>query len=408
MPTLRRRGEAARAVEEPDVDEAATRAIEPIASHLESLETAPDGKVEALGVVNDATEVAAAKELEATQISERDRDHQHPRRQRSHLPTALQFPLVTVLSFSISSLCYSFLSEWSRGELAGISKSLDTWGEVATLAGWRIGRTGTPRRRSVSVLTIPVSDRFELALGWFGNFDSYDLAALNLLAHGPPVYLIATFYNISTATAVSALGIEMLSTFVPFQLLRPLSGAHAGAKNVANREIITDIPIQIYTTILAAAIYSLTLFSAYKTYLPTTLVLYFEGLPSLAPAYTTNFLATLPVTIAFGIAARSFIFTPFVATGETAEDDKLAEFDPATATLGETLAWNVWGYTTREKVVILRTAVAMLVTGVNTYLQTFMTINGVESYGASLYAGAWVGAAFLTGVGLGFVGGGDA
>ncbi|GKT80927.1 hypothetical protein ColTof4_13350 [Colletotrichum tofieldiae] len=408
MPTLRRRGEAARAVEEPDVDETATRAIEPIASHLESLETAPDGKVEALGVVNDATEVAAAKELEATQISERDRDHQHPRRQRSHLPTALQFPLVTVLSFSISSLCYSFLSEWSRGELAGISKSLDTWGEVATLAGWRIGRTGTPRRRSVSMLTIPVSDRFELALGWFGNFDSYDLAALNLLAHGPPVYLIATFYNISTATAVSALGIEMLSTFVPFQLLRPLSGAHAGAKNVANREIITDIPIQIYTTILAAAIYSLTLFSAYKTYLPTTLVLYFEGLPSLAPAYTTNFLATLPVTIAFGIAARSFIFTPFVATGETAEDDKLAEFDPATATLGETLAWNVWGYTTREKVVILRTAVAMLVTGVNTYLQTFMTINGVESYGASLYAGAWVGAAFLTGVGLGFVGGGDA
>jgi len=47
MPTLRRRGEAARTVEEPDVDETTTRAIEPIASHLESLETAPDGTVEA-------------------------------------------------------------------------------------------------------------------------------------------------------------------------------------------------------------------------------------------------------------------------------------------------------------------------------------------------------------------------
>lgn len=199
----------------------------------------------------------------------------------------------------------------------------------------------------------------------------------------------------------------MLSTFVPFQLLRPLSSAHAGAKNAANREILTDIPIQIYTTILAAAIYSLTLFSAYKTYLPTALVLYFKGLPSIAPAYTTNFLATLPVTVAFGIAARTFIFTPFVGTGETAEDGKLAEFDPATATLGETLAWNIWGYTTREKVVILRTFVAMVVTGVNTYLQTYMTIGGVESYGAVVYAGAWVAAAFLTGVGLGFVGGGE-
>ncbi|KAJ0298803.1 hypothetical protein COL5a_009445 [Colletotrichum fioriniae] len=386
MPTLRRRREASRPVEEPEVDETTSNAIEPIASHLERLDTAPDGTVEALAVVNDATEVAAAKETEALQIGERDRDHQHPRKQRSHLPKALQFPLVTVLSFSISSLCYSFLSEWSRGELAGISKSLDTWGEVATLAGWRI---------------------FELALGWFGNFDSYDLAALNLLAHGPPVYLIATFYNISTATAISALGIEMLSTFLPFQLLRPLSGAHAGAKNVANREILTDIPIQIYTTILSAAIYSLTLFTAYKTYLPTTLVVYFQGLPSLAPAYTTNFLATLPVTVAFGVAAKSFIFTPFVATGETSEDEKLAEFDPATATLGETLAWNIWGYTTRAKVVILRTVVAMVVTGVNTYLQTFMTVNGVESYGATAYSGAWVAAAFFTGIGLAFVGGGD-
>lgn len=199
----------------------------------------------------------------------------------------------------------------------------------------------------------------------------------------------------------------MLSTFLPFQLLRPLSGAHAGAKNVANREILTDIPIQIYTTILSAAIYSLTLFTAYKTYLPTTLVVYFQGLPSLAPAYTTNFLATLPVTVAFGVAAKSFIFTPFVATGETSEDEKLAEFDPATATLGETLAWNIWGYTTRAKVVILRTVVAMVVTGVNTYLQTFMTVNGVESYGATAYSGAWVAAAFFTGIGLAFVGGGD-
>jgi hypothetical protein len=31
------------------------------------------------------------------------------------------------------------------------------------------------------------SYRFELGLGWYGKYDGYDLAALSLLSHGPPV-----------------------------------------------------------------------------------------------------------------------------------------------------------------------------------------------------------------------------
>lgn len=30
-------------------------------------------------------------------------------------------------------------------------------------------------------------DSAELAVGWFGDYDGYDLASLSLLAHGPPV-----------------------------------------------------------------------------------------------------------------------------------------------------------------------------------------------------------------------------
>ncbi len=29
--------------------------------------------------------------------------------------------------------------------------------------------------------------RLELGLGWYGNYDGYDLAALTLLSHGPSV-----------------------------------------------------------------------------------------------------------------------------------------------------------------------------------------------------------------------------
>jgi hypothetical protein len=31
------------------------------------------------------------------------------------------------------------------------------------------------------------SYRFELSLGWYGDYDGNDLAALTLLSHGPPV-----------------------------------------------------------------------------------------------------------------------------------------------------------------------------------------------------------------------------
>ena len=32
-----------------------------------------------------------------------------------------------------------------------------------------------------------LESRFELGLGWFCDYDGYDLASLSLLSHGPPV-----------------------------------------------------------------------------------------------------------------------------------------------------------------------------------------------------------------------------
>lgn len=46
----------------------------------------------------------------------------------------------------------------------------------------------------------------------------------------------------------------------------------------------------------------------------------------------------------------------------------------------------------------------MLVTGVNTFVQTFVTIEGVEATGAAVYSGVWVAAALFTGATLGLVG----
>lgn len=223
------------------------------------------------------------------------------------------------------------------------------------------------------------------------------------------LFLQVAFYDIDPWTGGACLALDTLSGSVPFLLLRPTSGAHSASASsppVPNREIILDRGIQTSTAVLSGLIYGTTLFAAFKTYLPTIFVLYFEGIARVEPAVHTKFGSLLAgvLMLLFGLAAQGFIFAPFATTGRTRADAKIAEFDPISATLGETLWWNVWGYTTRTKVAIVRTAAVMFVTWVSTYLQCAMTIKGVESFGAAVYASSWALAAMLTGLGLEVVG----
>lgn len=91
-----------------------------------------------------------------------------PTPRKSQLSSTLGFLAVVTVSFSISSLGYSFINEFTRGELATVMRTSDKREEIAVMTAWRF---------------------FELALGWFANFDSIDLAALNLLSHSPTVSL---------------------------------------------------------------------------------------------------------------------------------------------------------------------------------------------------------------------------
>ncbi|KAI1500694.1 hypothetical protein F5X99DRAFT_228968 [Biscogniauxia marginata] len=305
------------------------------------------------------------------------------RNARSRLPTPIQFPLVAILSLSLSALGYSLAWPYTKGVLAEHLRVLDTWQEISVVTGWRI---------------------FELALGWFSNYDGYDLTALSLLSHGPPLYLLFAHYDIHPSALLLMLAIETVATYVPFRLLRPLSTAHANPAAVPNAEIVTDRSITLLTTLLAGAIYSVSLLFAYATYLPTYLIVHFANLPSLVQAHKSTYVNLLPVALALGFAAQVLIFAPAEATGRTAEDARNARFDPVAATLGETVRWNVWGWTEQTKVVVRRTALLMLVTGANTFLQTLLTVEGVEPAGAAAWSSAWVLAAGVAGLGLGAVG----
>lgn len=61
-----------------------------------------------------------------------------PQAVASKLPPAAQFPLAVTLSFAMASIGYSLLGEVSKGDLAAVSRSQDTWGEIAILTSWRL------------------------------------------------------------------------------------------------------------------------------------------------------------------------------------------------------------------------------------------------------------------------------
>jgi len=224
---------------------------------------------------------------------------------------------------------------------------------------------------------------------------------LTLLSHLPPLYLLTTFYSIRPSTVVTSLAIDLATTYIPFRLLRPLSATHnlhAPKRSVANRSIINDLPVRALTTLLAAGIYGVAMYSSFYTWLPVHLVLHFDGLRDISAAHT----AALPFLIAsflpVGYAAREFLFTPATGARLDLGDIRARAFNPATATLGETIRYNLWGYSKRTRVLIKRTATLIAVSGFNTWLQTYVTVEGAEGYGAAGWSAIWATAAALTGL----------
>jgi hypothetical protein len=226
----------------------------------------------------------------------------------------------------------------------------------------------------------------------------YDLASLTLLTHFPVLYLLTYFYEISTTTLVTSLAIDGLSAFLPFHLLRPVAPAHAPQlhhKNaITNRLILDDPVIQAATSLGAACFYAAVLLISFRSSTLTVLLAeHFDGLRTLRPAHELPFLTLLLTFIPLGFAARILLFVPSTGTKPDEADARRKHFKPATASFQETLAWNVWGWTARERELIKRTAVLAGLTLVFVSCQTAGTIKGTDWAGATEWGSIWAAAA---------------
>ncbi|OJJ00448.1 hypothetical protein ASPVEDRAFT_127307 [Aspergillus versicolor CBS 583.65] len=293
------------------------------------------------------------------------------------IPSPARLLLVVVSSLALSSTLFTLTSRITLGELRFISRHLEEWWEVWGLVAWKA---------------------VEVGLAWVLGFDGRDVLNFSFLTNLPTYMLLASFYAVRPTTILASFAIVLFSTTVPFVFLRKpnlihsLSHAHPAA--VSNRGILQDWGITIYTTVLATAIYTVTLYLSYETWLPAKLVVHFEKLPNISKVHAGP--AGLPLLFASllpaGWAARDFLFAS--STGTPASQDDNGGKAETTSKQGEYLACAIyrktWGTLSRRtRVLVSRTVALAAVTMVNTFVQVAGTIRGASFEGASAWGFVW-------------------
>ena len=225
------------------------------------------------------------------------------------------------------------------------------------------------------------------------------------MTHFPPLYLLTTFYNIRPSTIWVSLLVDIGAAYVPFKLLRQRSPYHSTSDapkgTVANRSVIADSGVRLSTTVLGALVYAVTLFISFKTpFFRLTLARDFTGLRDLSAVYEPAIPALVIATVVLGAAASLFVFTPALGARPDATDNAIDSFDPEHATFSETLMFNIWGWHTRTRTLLKRTLTLAVMTGLNTWLQLFVTVEGTEAFGSAIWAAPWAISALVAGAGF--------
>ncbi|KAF1919227.1 hypothetical protein BDU57DRAFT_545934 [Ampelomyces quisqualis] len=295
---------------------------------------------------------------------------------RSRLPAILRVPILVFLNLSIRTMLWSVAENFLVPELGAISKvpaEDDVWSPYSP-----------PARMAMNILTI--------TMNWYFDYDFYDVAALTVLTNAPYAYLLATYYEISTLTVAAHVNIEVFAIAIPTYFLRSRSVAHRSNAPLRNRFLLNSVQVQISNALLAIGVYIVAIWGALKlNILNSFLVTYFD-IPTLESAHLETPLAiAIKVAIA-GVAAKEFLLNPSIAAqplSGTATPE--AHFNPATATLTETIKANVLPADRRKRTLFQQTIILNAFVFASTF-QRCMTLNGSEVYGAVGYSALWVAA----------------
>ncbi|KAL1297018.1 hypothetical protein AAFC00_004612 [Neodothiora populina] len=331
-----------------------------------------------------ATDPLLADSMSATSTSAAPVDTTRPltakKKNRGSLPSWIAFPLTVVLSLGLSASLYSAVPQLVGYELAAVSRTIDEPWEIGSLLAWKV---------------------VEMAVSWSVGLDYLDILSLALLSNVPYYVLLNVFYETSYKALAASFTIDMISLALPFSLLRPLNFYNARKRTSRPQsvsEIASDRSINMYMTALAAALYSLVVYSSFYTWLPVYMIKHFDEVRSLEAAHNATLPILLIACIPIGYAAKNFLFKPSIAAARPLIDP----FDPVTASLPDTVRYNlgVGLHSSRASILTTRTTLLIVNAAINTFVRVFGTVEGTDALGAAGWAGLWSAAALMVGVGF--------
>lgn len=230
----------------------------------------------------------------------------------------------------------------------------------------------------------------------------------------PYYFLLSAFYGVHYSTTTVALIIDVIAVALPFRLLGYRNHPHDTSEpKTANQTVAQDWSINGLVSLLGASVFSITVYSGFYTWLPSYLIVHFNGLRSLEYAHNSSLPLIVVLFFPIGAAVSQFLFVPAVGSAgnpgltDLALRPDLAPFNAETATFTQTLAYNV-GYGTtglskRAEVLAKRTAVLIACTSGNTFVRVLFALEGTEMTGAAGWAALWGSASALTGLAFALV-----
>lgn len=236
-----------------------------------------------------------------------------------------------------------------------------------------------------------------------------DVASFLFLTHLPTYTLLSFFYGVRPTSVLASYAITVLSTVIPFALLRQPSSvhdlSHAPSGTVANRGILQDRLTTVYTTLTATSIFSVVLYASYASWLPVQLVTRFENIPDISAVHAgpgglpVLFITLIPV----GYAVRDFLFVSSACHSKRPSDDVETE-ERSGEYLFVAVYRKTWGrLSVKTRILASRTFLLASVILLNTIVQVAGTIRSVSVVGAFFWGSIWAVATLAVGGVFGWV-----